>query len=147
MADLCCGLNLLMIRKIPRMSVLSFSSEFTWLKKYLVEWRKKRLSVIHNRVSGNRAWFWLWNWFEILLLSHLIVSFHACSIGVASVFALAQQYHTSSTEIINLTSKWEKKVFVTHYILKWYCSYSWSIFLSGKILMLCFFHRDAHYTL
>ena len=146
MVVLCCGLNLLMIRKIPRMSV--YPSLLRYLtKNHPVEWQKKRLSVIHNRVSSNRARFWLWNWFEVSIVPLGMCNFHACSIGIASVLALAKQYHTSSAEIINLTSKWESIFVIFIYILKWY-SYtdSWSIFLIGKILMLFFFFFHPNYT-
>ena len=108
-----------------------------------MEWRKKRLSVIHHCVSGYRARLWLRNWFDISVVLLGMRNFmRVQGLLLYSLWPSSTRLHRQKSSIW-LQS--EKKVFATFiYILRWY-SYtgSWSIFLIGKFLCYASFFLSS----
>ena len=108
-----------------------------------MEWRKKRLSVIHHCVSGYRARLWLRNWFDISVVLLGMRNFmRVQGLLLCSLWPSSTRLHRQKSSIW-LQS--EKKVFATFiYILRWY-SYtgSWSIFLIGKFLCYASFFLSS----
>jgi hypothetical protein len=59
------------------------------------------------------------------------VDAHFFNTGIADIFALAEQYHSTTGEINNLTSKFVSLLCLKSRILLTRCS--WSIFLDGEL--------------
>ena len=144
MVVLCCGLNLLMIRKIPRTSVLSYPP-------FLRYFKLTKTTQWSDRSKGFQLF--------IIVLAAIVPDFDS-GIGLKYLLSHSEcviscmlyrdcicfRFGQAVPDFVSWNHQFDfkvrKKVFTTFiYILEWYSlTGSWSIFLIGKILMLCFFH-------